>query len=782
MATTLPSRSIVTKFYLIGAAVTTAVAGYVSLWAGGTTSAAALLVLAYLVLGPVAIWRCASPIARVGAERPPYGAAALVGVAVLALYVATLAPTTAMWDASEYIAVARVLGLPHPPGNPTFVLLAHVAGAIPIPVSYAQRINLLAAAASAASAALWFLCGHHVLRGLVPDRRWRLAGGVVCATLGATAFTVWNQSVVNEKVYTVSLVGLALTSWLTLRWLARQRQTKPASDGADGLLLLVAYLTGVGYTVHPAGLLAAPAAACAVLVLRPSILRRWRLLVGLVATFGVGLTLFAVEPIRSAHRPAINEGFPTACEEGAPRVACTFSGETWRRLGANLRREQYGGHPILQRQAPLDAQLTMFWGYFRWQWLRDVHARTPWAQSLAALTALCLGLAGLAALRRHDRDSFWFFAPLAVTLTAGLVVYLNFNYAPAQSLELGDAVAREVRDRDYFFVWTFSVWGLWMGIGLVALWRAIGRAARRAGSSVRVASIATAPVLALALVPLLGNWSSASRAGQRFTREWALDMLRSVEPYAVLITNGDNDSFPLWYAQQVEGVRRDVTVTLTPYLGLPWYGRELLRHRPETYDAARGPAEYRDRTWSRPSLPLWRLTPSEADAIPDVVELAEPQRFGHGAMQVVIQARWLTRDQLLVLRAIKDSFPARPIYFSLGNYAQQLGLAPYLRRVGLVQKLEPVALTETPNLVPLSDAHLDLQASTRLWEQEYRGHRQLVREGRWLDASSASIPSAYAFVGQQLAAGHAARGDTLRARAVLDTVRDVAAAAGLLAR
>ena len=782
MPTTEPARSKVIRFYLFGAAVSAAIGGFVSLWHGGTTSAAVLLVLAYLILGPLAIWRGSTPILDVDADRPPYRLAAIVGVLVLALYVVTLAPTTAMWDASEYIAVARVLGMPHPPGNPTFVLLAHVAGAIPIPVSYAQRINLLAAVASAASASLWFLCGHHVLRTLVPDRRWRVVGALICAVLGATAFTVWNQSVVNEKVYTVSLVGLALTSWLLLRWLARQRQDVTANGGADRLLLLIAYLTGVGYTVHPAGLLAAPAAACAVLAIRPSILRRWRLLLGLATTFGVGLTLFAVEPIRSAHRPAINEGFPTACEDGAPRVACTLSAETWRRLSANLRREQYGGHPVMQRQAPLDAQLAMFWQYFRWQWLRDAQGRAPWAQSLIALLALAAGVGGLAALRRHDRDAFWFFAPLAITLTVGLVVYLNFKYAPAQSLELGDSVAREVRDRDYFFVWTFSVWGLWAGIGLVALWRAIGSVARQAGWSLRVASWATTPILAIALVPLVANWSSASRAGQRFTREWALDMLRSVEPYAVLITNGDNDSFPLWYAQQVEGVRRDVTVALTPYLGLPWYARELLRHRPEAYDMARGPAAYRARTWPQPAGPLWQLTPAEADAVPDVVELSEPQRFRHGAMQVVIPARWLTRDQLLVLRAIKDSFPSRPIYFSLGNYPQQLGLTPYLRRVGLVQKLEPVALTETPDLVRVSDGHLDLHASTRLWEHEYRGHRQLVRERRWLDASSVSIPAAYAFVGQQLATGLAARGDTLRARTVLDTVHDVAAAAGILER
>src|ERR1041385_8798770 len=88
---------------------------------------------------------------------PPYGFAALIALAVLLLYIATLAPTTAFWDTSEYIAAAKTLGIPHPPGNPLFVLLAHFFGLLPLAASYAARINLFAAVTSALSAGLWFL-------------------------------------------------------------------------------------------------------------------------------------------------------------------------------------------------------------------------------------------------------------------------------------------------------------------------------------------------------------------------------------------------------------------------------------------------------------------------------------------------------------------------------------------------------------------------------------------------------------------------------------------------
>ena len=103
--------------------------------------------------------------------------------------------------------------------------------------------------------------------------------------------------------------------------------------------------------------------------------------------------------------------------------------------------------------------------------------------------------------------------------------------------------------------------------------------------------------LALAMIPLLGNWSSASRHSHRATRDVAADLLNSVEPYGVLITVGDNDTFPLWYAQEVEGVRKDVTVEVTSLLQTDWYVRQMIRRPIYPYDAAKGPVVYRGRDW-----------------------------------------------------------------------------------------------------------------------------------------------------------------------------------------
>ena len=78
--------------------------------------------------------------------RPSYRSAAIAALAVFVLYAVTLAPSTAMWDTSEYITAAYTLGIPHPPGNPFFMLLGHAFASLPIPVSYAAKINIMAAA------------------------------------------------------------------------------------------------------------------------------------------------------------------------------------------------------------------------------------------------------------------------------------------------------------------------------------------------------------------------------------------------------------------------------------------------------------------------------------------------------------------------------------------------------------------------------------------------------------------------------------------------------------
>ncbi len=723
--------------------------------------------------------------------RPSYLAAAIVSVAVLTLYLVTLAPSTAMWDTSEYIAAAYTLGLPHPPGNPLFVLIGRVFAILPIAPNVATRVNVLAAICSAVSAGMWFLVTERVLVGWLPQRWQRITGGVIAAMIGATAFTVWNQSVVNEKVYTVSLVGIAIISWLMIRW-----SDDPDGRKADRLLVLVAYLLGLGYANHMGGMLAAPAAALAVVVRRPRTLVRWPLLLACAGALVLGLTPFATQPIRSAYYPAINEGEPTACRTKIG-PSCTFSTGTYAAFMYNFNRGQYGKPELTDRQAPFPAQIGMWWLYFKWQWLRDAHDNHQGLQAILAAVFLVLGLFGAYVHWQRDRRSFWYFGAYMFTVTLLLIYYLNFKYGASQSPELGDNVPREVRDRDYFFLWSFSPWGVWAALGLLYIWESLSSLVRseevRVGREVvtmptRQSLAMTSPVLLLALVPLFTNWSTASRRGQTDTADFAKDLLNSVEPYGVLVTVGDNDTFPLWYAQEVEGVRKDVVVANTSLLNTDWYTRQLIRRPVYQYDEAKGPAIYRGRGWPKPPAPPLHMTLDEADSVPPAFQMPQPMQFKAGctggscAINATIQPHVLMRADLFVLRMISDSYGTRPIYFSRtsGGYPKELGLGDYVLTQGLASKVfVPPKASDRDTLYMQGDGWLDVPRTLALWTQVFTAPKSLVRRGDWIDRPSVGIPYLYVATGLELAEALQLEGQTPLADQVMSTSRQVANAVRL---
>jgi hypothetical protein len=720
--------------------------------------------------------------------QPSYVAAAIAAALVFALYLLTLAPSVAMWDTGEYMAAVKVLGIPHPPGNPFFVLLGHAFASLPIPVSYAAKINIMAALCSALSAGFWFLITERIVARWIADRWQRLVVAGLATLIGATAFTVWNQSVVNEKVYTVSLLFFTIVSWLMIQWIE-----DPDGPKADRILILVAFLLGLGYSNHPAGFLPLPAAGLAVIMVRWRTLLRWRLLLAAIGALVLGLTPFIYEPVRAAYFPGINEGAPTACATKL-EADCTFSKLTKDRLMANINREQYGQK--VERGASYPAQVGMWWLYFKWQWVRDSHETMQGLQFVMAFLFLGLGLLGGYVHWDRDRKTFWYFGPLMFTMTLALIYYLNFKYGWSQSPDLGNTVAREVRDRDYFYIWSFSAWGVWAAIGLSFIWEQLayvlgGEARKETKTNGKKATTVApawptrrgfqlaAPILLIALIPLFANWKFASRSGHYFTQQWARDYLNSVEPYAIVVTNGDNDTFPLWYAQEVEGVRRDVTVAVTTYLDTDWFVRQMIRRPVETYDAAKGPAIYRNQTWKKPSGPPLKMSFADADAIPEYIELNQPQVFRQGEIVLNIQPGFLVRDELVLLRLIKDAFPERPIYVSTGGGGRELAgaLQPYLVSQGFVQKLMDRPVTASPDIIQISGLNLDVTRTRALWDTVYRAPDALIKEGDWIDRASFGIPYTYAFTGAILKEALLAKGDTKAADAVMNRVREIVKAA-----
>ncbi len=716
--------------------------------------------------------------------RPSYLAATIAAFLVLALYVITLSPETAMWDTSEYIAAAYTLGIPHPPGNPMFVLIGRVFSILPIAPSVAMRVNLLAALSSATAAGMWFLITERVLVGWFTERWMRIAGGSLAVLIGATAFTVWSQSVVNEKVYTVSLALLAIVAWLTVRWC-----DDPDGSKADKILILIAYILGVGYGVHMAGMLPAPAVALAVLIRRPKTILRWKLIAACAGVLMLGVTPFATQPIRAAYFPAVNEGEPTGCREKIG-FACTFSTETKDAFLYNFNREQYGKPSLADRRGvPFSAQVGMWWMYFKWQWIRDAHGERPGLQQALASVFLVLGLLGGWVHYKRDPQSFTFFGPLMFTLTLVLIYYLNFLYGASQSPELGDSVPREVRDRDYFYLWSFSAWSVWAALGLTYVWESLaallGAEQKKLGNTIvempaRRNWLATSPVLLLAFIPLFANWTGASRRGQTDTADFAVDLLNSVEPYGVLVTVGDNDTFPLWYAQEVLGVRRDVLVANTSLLNTEWYARQMVRRQIEEYDAEKGPAAFRGKEWPKPKGPALSFTLDEVDRIPIGMELPSAQLFEAGQIRAVVPRQYLQKADILVLQMIKEG--NRPVYFSrtsAGYPFDNLGLGDYLVTEGLTRRVMTDTVKAGGDIVDVpGDGYMNVARTEALWS-EFKAPESLVFKGDWVDKPSVGIPYLYVHLGYILSSVQRSLGKSAEGAATQQRAFAVARAARL---
>jgi hypothetical protein len=690
-------------------------------------------------------------------DRPPYASAVLAALLAWLLYAITLAPTTAFWDTSEYIATAHIVGIPHPPGNPLFVVLAKVWTLLlaPLGLSVAVRVNLLAATTSAAATGFLYLIAHRVLLGIRHEGGFARVGAAAAAIIGATAFTVWNQSNVNEKVYTVSMAIIAAVSWLGVLWHDRKRE-----PGSARYLLWAVFLLAIGSTNHPMSLLPAPALALLVITSGARPLLSVPVLFRAALLIVVGLSFNFVLPIRASLDPRINEGEPT-CESFVTAAVSIYEralpGPTrgiasalprCQALSDNLARVQYQTPPVTERKAPFSAQLEMYWQYFDWQWSRGLDpselpspARLP-----ITLLFLALGAAGLAAAWRSDRAIFTYLVTLVGTLTIGLVVYLNFKYGYSLSPEVTNGDLHEVRERDYFYTAGFLLWGCLAGIGLAVLWHTL---ARMAGTA-RGYAIA-APILLLALTPLVLNWRWASRADDYAARDWAYDLLMSVEPYGILFTNGDNDTFPLWYIQEVEGVRQDVTVIVGQYLLTDWYPLQLQRHtspgRQRLFDVAQAPGLYDDRP--PPTSAITRMEPAALSQIQSA-RLGEDMTVPFPALAVTYpEGTVLGRGHLLALRIIHDSIAERPIYFvAEGGMLSELGLRPWGIRHGLVTKLDPrgPAAMAREGLVqgsePYGGTWFELDRSLHLWDEIYL-YRGLRDRAIWQDRASDNIPAQY---------------------------------------
>lgn len=511
-------------------------------------------------------------------------------VVLLLVYALTLAPGVTFWDAGEFIAAAHSLGIPHPPGTPLYVLLVNVWARAFFFLPYAVASNLLSAVAT-------------VVAAFVTAKLVRRAGGsapmaLAAAVCAGAMSSAWLNATETE-VYAASLALGLLMMW------SGERAGSAAGEG-DGRrwTWLTAYVIALAVPLHLSALVAAPAAivlaaytpprirwgrafmlagamlfamgigrmsmafstAGAIVMLlahaRSDVPMVWRAFTGFAALLiaAVAVTALAYLYVRAPFDPAINQGDPA----------------TWEAFTDMVARRQYDVAPIWPRKAPWWVQFGNLGQYADWQTALSLGPTVMPSIARTMFTALflALGYYGAVTQWRLHRRGFIATLTLFVCGTIGVLVYLNLHPGPSIGYGILPATfPREARERDYFYVFGFWAWGIWAGIGSVA---AVLRARRPAWAGVLVACL-----------PIALNWRAVTRRVEpesRLPLALARAFLESTPEHGVLFAMGDNDSYPLWYAQHVKNVRRDVAIITVPLLPTRWY-RDQIAERFDLMDS-----------------------------------------------------------------------------------------------------------------------------------------------------------------------------------------------------
>ena len=174
---------------------------------------------------------------------------------------------------------------------------------------------------------------------------------------------------------------------------------------------------------------------------------------------------------------------------------------------------------------------------------------------------LILGLVGF--FFQAKKDQKYFYVNLMLFLMMGVVLVLYLNSPPI-----------EPRERDYIYVGSFYAFAIWIGLGALALAHGLNKFTKNLSTAGIVATLLTLPVAGLMASE---NWDDHNRKGRYFSVDAARNFLASCAPNAILFTGGDNDTFPLWYVQEVENFRTDVRVIVLSYFDTDWYVEQMTR-------------------------------------------------------------------------------------------------------------------------------------------------------------------------------------------------------------
>ncbi|MEP7027543.1 MAG: DUF2723 domain-containing protein [Candidatus Eisenbacteria bacterium] len=476
--------------------------------------------------------------------------AAFVFLSTLGVYTVGVTPSIPFWDSGEFIATSAVLGIPHPPGTPLYVLIGRLFAMLPFG-NVELQVNWLSALASALAVLFTFLVTVRFMRiaqarkgeRTTSDELIAWTAGAMAAFFVAFSNTFW-ESAIEAEVYSLSSMVQVMAIYLSLRW-----WEELANNGGDGRLLLAWYLMCLCIGIHLGTFLVAPAVVLLALLVNPRTLFSPRFLAWAAVFVLVGISVHFYLMIRAKLNPGVNEGDP----------------ETWDKMMYLLQRKQYGSRPMFPRVAPWSFQIQMFMNYFL-----DQYRVWPMTGAIASVIPMALGLYGAFMQFAREKKTFLTMLCLFGITGFGLIVYLNFT-------------DHEVRDRDYFFTSAFHFFAIWIGLGAGFVLELV-RDAMKEDARERVSvpfAVACIVAVAISWLPAKTYGFSHDRRGFYIATDYAYNMLQPLGKNAFVFTNGDNDTFPLWCTQAVDKVRTDVRVVNLSLLNTDWYIKQLRDEDPK---------------------------------------------------------------------------------------------------------------------------------------------------------------------------------------------------------
>jgi len=676
--------------------------------------------------------------------------AAAIFVFTTIIYTMTVAPTVSFWDCGEFIATSFKMAVPHPPGAPLYLLVGRIFSMLPFHEDIAFRVNMISVLSSSITIMLLYLVIVHLVREwkgkLETNEDWMLAvfSGILGSLTYAFTRSFWFNSS-EAEVYAPSMLFTALLVWLSLKWAEKSNETNN-----EKYLLMISYLIGLAIAVHLLNVLALPFVAMIYYYKRYTFTPR---------TFGIMVVItvaimFTIYPGIVKHLPHVAEINFFALF----LVFALFAGVAWWAVANHrhllsfvflsitlimigyssygtiyirsgldpnidennpenvenfmkyINREQYGEHDFMDRRgvwqsSPNGNQYSSTWDffwsyqvnhmyirYFMWQFVGFDEDTGSWHNFNFYGIPFLLGLIGM--IFHFRRDPKHALSVLALFFATGLAIILYLNQPDPQP-----------RERDYSYVGSFFAFSIWIGLGFAGTIDLI-----RDFLKDRTKAVAT-PVMAGVLAVLLvispanmmaKNYEIHDRSGNFVAWDYSYNMLQSCEPDAILFTNGDNDTFPLWYLQEVEGIRTDVRIVNLSLLNTDWYIEQLRDMEPKVpmrvSDAMLG--QIRPVPWQEQEVSL-KVPQSVADSAlrqykenfssVNIMNLPTEITFKVPPTIRFQQYNLLRTQDYMILNILTANRWTKPVYFATTVPQSNLvgELANYMRMEGLVLKLVP---------------------------------------------------------------------------------------------